>query len=76
MDSNKLHRVEKAAGGAAGAVFGAVGLALKILATVLLIFLTTALLFACIFAFYVKTTLQDDLYVSLSYYSLSESSII
>lgn len=76
MDSNKLHRVEKAAGGAAGAVFGAVGLALKILATVLLIFLTTALLFACIFAFYVKTTLQDDLDVSLSDYSLSESSII
>ena len=48
---------------------------MKILAR-LLIFLTTGLLFACIFAFYVKTTLQDDLDVSLSDYSLSESSII
>ena len=76
MDNDKLHRVGKAAGSVAGGVFGAVGLAVKILATAVLIFLTTGLLFACIFAFYVKTTLQDDLDVSLSDYSLSESSII
>ncbi len=76
MGSDKLRRVEKAAGGVAGTVFGALGLAAKILATIVLIFFTTALLFACIFAFYVKTTLQDDLDVSLSDYSLSESSIL
>ena len=35
-----------------------------------------ALLFVCIFAFYVKTTLVDDLDISLEDYSLSESSTV
>ena len=62
---------------AAGAVLGgAVGLALKILITAILVILTTSLLFVCIFAFYVKTTLVDELDISLDDFSLSESSTV
>ena len=67
----KLH-----AGKAADTVVGAVGLVAKIVVTVLLVILTTTLLLACVFAFYVKTCLTEDIDVSLSDYQLSESSII
>ena len=66
----------KAADAAAGTVVGAVGLAAKIIVTVLLVVLTTVLLLGCIFAFYVKTCLVEDLDVSLTDYKLSETSII
>lgn len=71
----KLH-AGKAADTAADTVVGAVGLAAKIIVTVLLVILTTTLLLACVFAFYVKTCLTEDIDVSLSDYQLSESSII
>lgn len=71
----KLH-AGKAADTAADTVVGAVGLAAKIVVTVLLVILTTTLLLACVFAFYVKTCLTEDIDVSLSDYQLSESSII
>lgn len=71
----KLH-AGKAADTAADTVVGAVGLVAKIVVTVLLIILTTTLLLACVFAFYVKTCLTEDIDVSLSDYQLSESSII
>ena len=61
----------KAADAAAGTVVGAVGLAAKIIVTVLLVVLTTVLLLGCIFAFYVKTCLVEDLDVSLTDYKLS-----
>ena len=66
----------KAADAAAGTIVGAVGLAAKIIVTVLLVVLTTVLLLGCIFAFYVKTCLVEDLEVSLTDYKLSETSII
>lgn len=66
----------KAADTAADTVVGAVGLVAKIVVTVLLVILTTTLLLACVFAFYVKTCLTEDIDVSLSDYQLSESSII
>jgi penicillin-binding protein 1A len=66
----------KAADAAAGTVVGAVGLAAKIIVTVLLVILTTILLLGCVFAFYVKTCLTEDLDVSLTDYKLSETSII
>ena len=56
----------KAADAAAGTVVGAVGLAAKIIVTVLLVILTTILLLGCVFAFYVKTCLTEDLDVSLT----------
>ena len=71
----KLH-AGKAADPAADTVVGAVGLVAKIVVTVLLVILTTTLLLACVFAFYVKTCLTEDIDVSLSDYQLSESSII
>lgn len=66
----------KAADTAADTVVGAVGLVAKIIVTVLLVILTTTLLLGCVFAFYVKTCLTEDIDVSLSDYQLSESSII
>ncbi len=48
----------------------------KVLGTLLLIFLMTGLLFACVFAYYVKTCLVPDLDLSLEDYKLSESSTI
>lgn len=75
-DNNKLEKAEKAAKAAGGAVGGALSLALKIILTAILILLTTMLLFVCIFAFYVKTTLVDELDVSLDDFSLSESSTV
>ena len=71
----KLH-AGKAADTVADTVVGAVGLVAKIVVTVLLVILTTTLLLACVFAFYVKTCLTEDIDVSLSDYQLSESSII
>ncbi|MFB0921464.1 MAG: PBP1A family penicillin-binding protein [Oscillospiraceae bacterium] len=49
---------------------------LKVLATLLLIFITTGLLFTCIFAYYVKTNLSDDLNVSLEDMTLDLASTI
>ena len=72
-DNNKAERVARAAGGAVG---GALSLTLKIIVTVVLVLLTTMLLFVCIFAFYVKTSLVDELDISLDDFSLSESSTV
>ncbi len=78
MDKHSKFKINagKAADTAAGTVVGAVGLAAKILVTVVLVVLTTTLLLGCVFAFYVKTCLVEDLEVSLSDYQLSETSII
>ncbi len=73
-DNNK--KAERAVRAAGGAVGGALGLALKIIITVILVLLTTMLLFVCIFAFYVKTSLVDELDISLDDFSLSESSTV
>ena len=53
-----------------------VGSVFKVIGTLLLIFLITGLLFACVFAYYVKTCLVPDLDLSLEDYKLSESSTI
>ena len=74
--NKKLETAGKAADTAVSTVVGAVGLAAKIVVTVLLVILTTTLLLACVFAFYVKTCLTEDIDISLSDYQLSESSII
>ena len=48
----------------------------KALLTLLLIGLTTGLLFMCIFAYYVKTTLTDDIDLSLEDFTLNQSSVM
>ena len=66
----------KAADLGAEATLGTARIILNTIATVFLIIVTTGLLFTCIFAYYVKTCLTGNLDVSLSDYSLAESSII
>ena len=65
MDKEPKFKIDagKAADTAAGTVVGAIGLAAKIVVTVLLVLLTTVLLLGCVFAFYVKTCLTEDLNV-------------
>ncbi|MBR5708582.1 MAG: PBP1A family penicillin-binding protein [Oscillospiraceae bacterium] len=57
-------------------VAGLLLLALRAIATVLLIAITTGVLFACIFAVYVKTTLYKELDVDLNEFTLNQSSTI
>lgn len=73
---SKENKAFKAARTTGSVVGGALGLALKIILTIVLVSLTAGLLFVCIFAFYVKTTLVDGLDISLEDYSLSESSTV
>ena len=57
-------------------VGGVVRLCLKIVLSAILIFLTAGMLFTCIFAYYVKTSLSTDLNITLEDYALSLSSTI
>ena len=56
-------------GGRAGRVLGVIG-------TILLIGVVTALIFVCIFAFYVKTCITPSLDIDLNDFTLNQSSII
>ncbi len=77
MDSEKAKRIiYTSADKTAGALGVTVLLVLRVIATVLLIAITTGLLFACIFAYYVKTNLTTNIDVTLSDFSLSLSSSI
>lgn len=76
MDKNRKKKVARAVE-VTGDVAGGTAIAiLRILLTVFLVILTTGLLFMCIFAFYVKTCLSNELDISLSDFKLSESSKI
>ena len=66
----------RAADAAADTVTGALGLVLKITGSALLVFLLAGLLFSCIFAYYIKTCLTQELDVSLDDYRLNQSSTI
>lgn len=57
-------------------VGGILRTALRIIMTAVLVFITTALLFACIFAIYVKTTLSTDLDITMEELSLNLSSTV
>lgn len=54
----------------------AVSSVFKIIGTVLLVLLISGLIFACIFAYYVKSCLTPELGISLEDYKLTESSTI
>ena len=66
----------KAADVTAEVASGTVGTVFKILGTVLLILLVTGMMFACVFAYYVKTCLTPNLDLSLEDFKLNESSTI
>ena len=55
---------------------GAVGAVFKIIGTVLLILLVSGMMFACVFAYYVKTCLTPNLDLSLEDFKLNESSTV
>ncbi|MBQ1742504.1 MAG: transglycosylase domain-containing protein, partial [Oscillospiraceae bacterium] len=66
----------KVVGAAADATSGVIGGVFKVIGTILLVLLIAGLLFACIFAYYVKTTLTPKMDISLEDFQLSESSTI
>ena len=77
MDKKKTRKTAKAAADTtAGTISHILRVILKVIATLLLIFITTGLLFTCIFAYYVKTNLSDDLNVSLEDMTLNLASTI
>ena len=55
---------------------GTVSTVFKVLGTVLLVLLLTGMMFACVFAYYVKTCLTPNLDLSLEDFKLNESSTI
>ena len=66
----------KAAGFTVDAASSVVSSVFKIFGSVLLVLLIAALLFACVFAYYVKNFLTPQMDLSLEDYQLSESSTI
>ena len=71
-----LRLVFKAAGFTVDAASSIVSSVFKVVGSLLLILLVTGLMFACVFAYYVKTCLVPDIDLSLEDYQLSESSTI
>lgn len=66
MDKNTAKKTAKVATEVTvSTVSGVFRTIFKVLATVFLILITTGLLFACIFAYYIKTNLSQDLDISL-----------
>lgn len=77
MDKNKVQKTAQNAAGATAVTFGSImHIILRVLVTILLIGITTGLLFTCIFAYYVKTNLTDDLDISLDDMTLNQASTI
>ena len=77
MFSEKVgHAAFKATEVAMSSVSGLLITALKIIGSALIVFLLAGMLFACIFAYYVKTCLTPTLDVSLDDYKINQSSTI
>lgn len=57
-------------------ISGSVSMVFKVIGSLLLVFAITGMLFACVFAYYVKTCLTPDLELSLDDYKLNQSSTI
>ena len=77
MDKKKARKTAKVATEATiGTVSGVFRTIFKVLATILLIFITTGLLFTCIFAYYVKTNLSQNLDISLETMKVNLASTI
>ena len=72
----KLRAAARVGDAAVTTVADLVRLVLKLVASALLVLLTAGLLFACIFAYYVKNNLSTDLNITLSDYTVSLSSTI
>ena len=73
---NKSRYIKKTANITIDMVSATISTAFKALGTVLLILLVTGMMFACVFAYYVKTCLTPNLDLSLEDFKLNESSTI
>jgi penicillin-binding protein 1A len=73
---DRRFEAKKVTTGLFGGILRVIGVLGKTVGTVLLIIITTGLVFACIFAFYVKFNLSSELDITLTNYDLSESSVI
>lgn len=77
MDNSKPQTTAQKAADATVSTFGGVmRIVGKVIVTLLLIGITTGLLFACIFAYYVKTSLSDDLDITLEDMQLNLASTV
>lgn len=77
MDKELAKQAAKTAGNAAAWTAGNIfRLILKIFLTGMLILVTTGMLFACIFAFYVKTSLSSDMEIELDDFTVDLTSAI
>ena len=71
-----LRMMGKAVGFSVDMAAGVVSTVFKVIGTVLLVLLLTGMMFACVFAYYVKTCLTPNLDLSLEDFKLNESSTI
>ena len=74
--SKKKKTASRTAGTAVRTVGSTIGGVFKVLGTILLIFILSALLFGCIFAYYVKSTITPNINISLDDFSVKQSSSI
>jgi len=72
----KLRAAARVGDAAVTAAADLVRLVLKVIVSALLVLITSGLLFACVFAYYVKNNLTTDLNITLSDYTVSLSSTI
>ena len=72
----KLRAAARVGDAAVTTVEDVVLLVLKVIVSALLVVITASMLFACIFAYYVKNNLSTDLNITLSDYTVSLSSTI
>ena len=75
-ENRPLRMVPKALGFTADAATSIIRTVFKIAGSVLLVVMVSGLLFACIFAYYVKNSLTPNMDISLEDFQLSESSTI
>ena len=71
-----LRMILKGLGFTADAMTSIAGSVFKVVGSVLLVLLVSGLLFGCIFAYYIKTSLAPSMDISLEDFQLSESSTI
>lgn len=77
MDKKKVKKIiGTTADATAGVVGGALRVSLKAVVSILLVLVITGLLFTCIFAYYIKTTVNPTLETDLEDYKVSLSSTI
>lgn len=76
MSKKNNKHASRAAGTAVRTVGSTIGAIFKVIGTVLLIFILSALLFGCIFAYYVKSTITPNINISLDDFSVKQSSSI